>query len=102
MIKEKVLIVGGAGFVGSNLSHHLLDKHRPKELWIVDNLLSSETINIPRDSRVNFIFGSIADPNILSRLPDDLEIVFHLACYHGNQSSIYDPIEDHKNNSLTS
>ena len=98
----KILIVGGAGFVGSNLCHHILDKHDPKEIWIIDNLLSSEISNVPEDSKVNFIFGSVADDRVLSKLPKDLEVVFHLACYHGNQSSIADPIADHDNNTITS
>lgn len=101
MINKKILIVGGAGFVGSNLCHHLLNDHDPKEIWIVDNLLSSDISNVPLDSRVRFIFGSIAEDHILRQLPDDLEIVFHLACYHGNQSSIADPLADHDNNTLT-
>lgn len=100
MKNKKILIVGGAGFVGSNLCHHLLVDHDPKEIWIVDNLLSSDISNVPSDQRVRFIFGSIADDRILRQLPNDLEIVFHLACYHGNQSSIADPIADHDNNTL--
>lgn len=101
MVNKRILIVGGAGFVGSNLCHHLLDKHEPKEIWIVDNLLSSDISNVPVDPRVRFIFGSVADDRILRQIPDDLEIVFHLACYHGNQSSIADPLADHGNNTIT-
>jgi len=98
---RKILIVGGAGFVGSNLCHHILAQHDPKEVWIVDNLLSSDICNVPNDPRARFIFGSITEDKILHALPDDLEIVFHLACYHGNQSSIADPLADHDNNTLT-
>lgn len=99
---KKVLVVGGAGFVGSNLCHHILATQNPKQLIIVDNLLSSDISNVPVDPRVQFIFGSIADDRILNQLPNDLQIVFHLACYHGNQSSIADPIADHDNNTITS
>ena len=98
----KILIVGGAGFVGSNLAHYLLTNYRPAELWIVDNLLSSDISNVPEDDRVRFLFGSIAEDKILNKLPEDLDFVFHLACYHGNQSSIADPLADHDNNTLTS
>ena len=99
---SKILIVGGAGFVGSNLAHHLLESHAPKELWIVDNLLSSDVANLPTDPRVRFVYGSITEDNILGALPTDLNVVFHLACFHGNQSSIADPLADHQNNTLTS
>ena len=100
--KSKVLVVGGAGFVGSNLCHLLLEEEDLEELWIVDNLLSSDPCNVPQDKNVRFIYGSIADDRILSQLPRDMHYVFHLACYHGNQSSIADPFADHENNTLTS
>jgi nucleoside-diphosphate-sugar epimerase len=98
---KHVLVVGGAGFVGSNLSHMLLQSDL-SSITIVDNFMSSESINIPTDKRVNFIEGSIADNAVLSQLPMNLDYVWHLACYHGNQSSIFDPIADHANNNFTS
>ncbi|OCK06159.1 dTDP-glucose 4,6-dehydratase [Thalassospira sp. KO164] len=98
---KKVLVVGGAGFVGSNLVLKLLEQD-PKEIIIVDNLLSSDISNVVDDPRVTFVFGSITSDKILKNLPDDLEYAWHLSCYHGNQSSIHDPMADHENNTLTS
>ncbi|HYW56859.1 MAG TPA: NAD-dependent epimerase/dehydratase family protein [Polaromonas sp.] len=98
---SRVLIVGGAGFVGSNLVHQILEQ-APKEIIVVDNLLSSDVANIPADARVRFVFGSITEDRILASIPEDLDYAFHLACYHGNQSSIADPLADHDNNTLTS
>jgi len=97
----RVLVVGGAGFVGSNLVHQILEQE-PREIIVVDNLLSSDVANIPADARVRFVFGSITDERILAGLPEDLDYAFHLACFHGNQSSIADPFADHENNTLTS
>lgn len=97
---SNVLIVGGAGFVGSNLAKQIL-KHDPSELTIVDNFLSADPINVPEDERVRLIVGSITSERILRQLGDDLDYVFHLACYHGNQSSIADPLADHDNNTIT-
>jgi nucleoside-diphosphate-sugar epimerase len=97
----RILVVGGAGFVGSNLVHQLLHEGA-REIIVVDNLLSSDVSNIPADSRVRFVFGSITDEKILAELPQDLDFAFHLACYHGNQSSIANPLADHDNNTLTS
>ena len=96
----KVLVVGGAGFVGSTLVHDILTQD-PNKIIVVDNLLSSDISNIPHDDRVEFVFGTITNDLILQDLPEDLEFVFHLACYHGNQSSIFNPIADHANNTLT-
>lgn len=97
----KILVLGGAGFVGSNLVHQLLHEG-PREIIVVDNLLSSDVSNIPADQRVRFVFGSITEDKILADLPADLDFAFHLACYHGNQSSIANPLADHDNNTLTS
>jgi UDP-glucose 4-epimerase len=95
-----VLIVGGAGFVGSNLVKQLLEQ-APARVVIVDNLLSADISNVPDDPRVEFIRNSITDDAVLAVLPGNLDYVFHLACYHGNQSSIADPLADHENNTLT-
>jgi nucleoside-diphosphate-sugar epimerase len=97
---EKILVVGGAGFVGSNLVLALLDSE-PREVIVVDNLLSAERCNVPDHPAVRFVEGSITDDVILRRLPDDLNYVFHLATFHGNQNSIADPLADHENNTLT-
>ncbi len=98
--KARILIVGGAGFVGSNLAHMLVEQG-PEKLVIVDNLLSSDVVNLPDHEAVEFIFGSITSEQVLRQLPDDLDYVWHLSCYHGNQSSIHDPLADHENNTLT-
>jgi nucleoside-diphosphate-sugar epimerase len=96
----KVLVVGGAGFVGGNLARRVL-ADAPARLTIVDNLLSAEIENVPVAPVVDFRLGSIADDRLLEKLPVDSDYVFHLATYHGNQSSMADPIADHDNNTLT-
>src|SRR5262247_973730 len=96
-----VLVVGGAGFVGSALVCRLLDA-KPRCMTIVDNLLSADISNVPEHKAVEFILGSITDYAILSLLTRDRNYVFHLACYHGKQSSSQDLIAHHQNNTLTS
>jgi len=96
-----VLVVGGAGFVGSALVRRLIEA-KARHILIIDNLLSADISNVPEHPAIDFILGSIADDAILGRLPRDLDYAFHLACYHGNQSSIHDPLADHQNNTLTS
>lgn len=95
-----LLVVGGAGFVGGNLVRDALSADAARVV-VVDNLLSAERENVPNDARVEFIEGSIADEDILARLHDEFDYVFHLATYHGNQSSIANPLEDHANNLVT-
>ncbi len=97
---SRVLVIGGAGFVGSNLVRAVLDREA-RELVVVDNLLSAERENLPDDARVTLIEGSITDDEILAELRDDFAYVFHLSTYHGNQSSMADPLADHEHNTLT-
>jgi UDP-glucose 4-epimerase len=97
----KVLVVGGAGFVGSNLVRLLLQSN-VGQIIIVDNLLSSDMVNVPLDDRVTMIPRSITEDAVLASLPGDLDYAFALYCLHGNQSSIADPLLDHDNNTLPS
>ncbi len=94
------LVSGGAGFVGGNLVRRLLDMGAAS-IHIVDNLMSAELSNVPSDNRVFFSQASIADDSLLNSLNDRYDYVFHLSTYHGNQSSIHDPIADHDNNLIT-
>jgi nucleoside-diphosphate-sugar epimerase len=97
---DRLLVVGGAGFVGSNLVRLLLSDDAERVL-VVDNLLSSERENLPGDERVELIEASIADDDVLASLDDEFDVVYHLATYHGNQSSIANPLQDHENNLIT-
>ncbi len=98
---KSILVVGGAGFVGSNLVRLLLSNVRNIKILIVDNLLSAEIVNVPKDERVTFVEKSVTDFRVLAQLQDNIDYVFHLATYHGNQSSIFDPIVDNENNTQT-
>lgn len=96
-----VAIAGGAGFVGSNLAKMLL-KEDVRRVIIIDNLLSSDAVNIANDKRLEFIPRSITNSEILAKLPENLDYAYQLTTFHGNQSSIADPIRDHMHNNYTS
>src|SRR5688572_25139576 len=95
----RILVTGGAGFVGGNLCRRLLED-APARIIIIDNLLSAEIDNLPEGRGIEFIHGSLTNDRILAAL-QDLDFCFHLATYHGNQSSMHDPLADHENNTLT-
>ena len=100
--KSRLVVVGGAGFVGSNLVKMLLNENAEVLVTAIDNLISAEKENLPLDNpRLKFIQGSITEQSVLDQINDDVDYIFHLATYHGNQSSIFDPLADHANNTYT-
>jgi nucleoside-diphosphate-sugar epimerase len=88
-----VLVTGGAGCVGSNLTKALIKAEA--KVIILDDLSSSYEWNIPASDRVMFIKGSILDDEMLKRAfkfkPD---YVFHLAAHFANQNSVDNPETD--------
>jgi len=100
--RSKVIVVGGAGFVGSNLVKMILNNNPETKVVAIDNLMSAEKENLPLDNpNLTFIQGTITDDKVLNQIHDDVDYIFHLATYHGNQSSIHDPLADHANNTYT-
>ena len=91
LINKSILITGGAGMIGTNLTKALL-KENVREIIVLDDLSAAEKWNIPEDQKVHFIQGSILDEEILkhafSKNPD---YVFHLAAHFANQNSVDHP-----------
>lgn len=76
----KVLVTGGAGFIGSHLVDSLIG--RGMKVRVVDNLTSGDLKNIEPwldDSRFEFFHGDLKDLGTASRSVDGVEAVFHLA-----------------------
>jgi UDP-glucose 4-epimerase len=99
---SKIIVVGGAGFVGSNLVKMILNNNSESTVIAIDNMMSAERKNLPlQNKRLTFLEGSITDENLLIQIRDEVDYIFHLATYHGNQSSIHNPLADHANNTYT-
>ena len=91
---KNVLITGGAGCVGSNLTKALI-KAGTSKIIILDDLSAAEKWNIPADPAVIFIEGSVLDDECLKRaFSSRLDFVFHLAAHFANQNSVDKPETD--------
>src|ERR1043165_5705502 len=74
---KKILVTGGAGFVGSNLVRTLVQKHGAK-LTVLDDLFTGSTGNLEGVAH-HFVLGSVEDKDLVNKCVRDKEIVFHLA-----------------------
>ena len=84
---KKVIVTGGAGFIGSNLVKKLLDLNVEK-LLIIDDLSTGNESNISSivsDKRVQFLNSKIEDIENLSELFKDYDFCYHLAAGVGVQ-----------------
>jgi dTDP-glucose 4,6-dehydratase len=89
----KMLVTGGAGFIGGNFVHYTL-KNRPEyELTVVDKLTyagNPDTLNSILD-KIDFVTGDICDRELMDRLIGETDIVVHFAAESHNDNSLRDP-----------
>lgn len=84
----KILLTGGAGFIGAHLCKKLLEnKH---QVFVLDNLSNSKRHNIP--TAAHFIAGDITDSTLWKQLPDT-DIIIHLAALISVAESMNDPVK---------
>jgi UDP-glucose 4-epimerase len=88
----KVLVTGGAGFIGSNLVRQLVADGN--DVTVLDNLLSGFRSNLYQFPQVRFIEGDIRDDVAVAEAIKGIEVVFHLAASVGNKRSIDHPLID--------
>ncbi len=91
---QTVLITGGAGAIGSNLSRALAEAGAAKVV-ILDNLSASKLWNIPNLPNVLFVRGDMTNDVDLKRVfRERPTIIFHLAAFFANQNSVDFPERD--------
>ncbi len=100
-IKETILITGGAGFIGSNLTNYFINSGH--QVICIDNLSGGYEKNLKINKKLIFIKGSCSDNKILKlAFKYNPTIILHLAARKGfNYTSVLNPIEDLKNNSIS-
>jgi len=99
----RILITGGAGFIGSNLTHYFLQKGH--NVRVLDNLSRQGTPSnlefIQKSGGdLEFIKGDIRDFDVCSRAVKDVDLVYHLAAQVAVTTSVVDPRHDFEVNLL--
>lgn len=85
----RILITGGAGFIGSHVAEHFCSR---AEVRVLDNLRSGYRGNLD-GMDVEFVEGSVTDSDAVARAVKDVDYVFHLAAMVSVPESMGNPVE---------
>src|SRR5438552_4880107 len=87
----KVLVTGGAGFIGHHLATALV--RRGDDVVVLDSLITGMASRLaPVRNSIRWVRGDIRDPETVSSATSGMEVVFHLAALPSVKRSIDDPI----------
>jgi UDP-glucose 4-epimerase len=97
----KILVTGGAGFIGSHLCEHLVASGA--HVIVLDNFRNGkrENLRFPGAETMEVIEGDIVDAVMCERAMVGVDTVYHLACL-GVRHSLHSPVENHQVNALGS
>jgi dTDP-glucose 4,6-dehydratase len=89
----RLLVTGGAGFIGSNFVHHVV-AHTDAHVTVLDKLTyagnRASLAGLP-DDRVELVEGDIADAELVDALFAKADAVVHYAAESHNDNSLHDP-----------
>src|SRR2546422_4897815 len=91
---QRVLITGGAGFIGSHLSEALLAQGR--EVFVVDNLSTGSYSNIEHlltNPKFHFTQASILDSFPVEKAVENVDFIYHLAAAVGVELVVHSPVQ---------
>ncbi|MQW77990.1 dTDP-glucose 4,6-dehydratase [Nocardioides sp. dk4132] len=90
---DRILVTGGAGFIGSNFVHHLLARTDAR-VTVLDRLTyaaSREALDGLPPERVSLVVGDVADAAVVDPLVAEHDAVVHFAAESHNDNSLADP-----------
>jgi UDP-N-acetylglucosamine 4-epimerase len=96
---KKVLITGGAGFIGSNIVDYLLEKGY--KVKVLDNLSTGSVKNIEHNFANNnfeFVWGDVSNIESIRKAFSDVDLICHQAALGSVPRSIENPLSTHESN----
>lgn len=97
MAVGRILVTGGAGFIGSHLVEALLGKGY--KIRVLDNLSTGKVANLPAGNpELELMIGDVADSAVVEQAMRDCSAVVHLAAVASVQASVDDPVATHQAN----
>jgi len=94
----RVVVTGGAGFIGANLCRELKDAPGVSEVIALDDLSTGRRENLAPVEGTELVVGSILDPPLLAEVFDGADAVVHLAARPSVPRSLADPLATHEAN----
>ena len=95
-----ILITGGAGFIGSNITEFLLTNNKVNKVRILDNLSTGNKNNITSfiGDKVEFMYGDITNLETCRKACEGMDRICHQAALGSVPRSINDPLSSHQSN----
>ena len=90
----KIIVTGGAGFIGSNFVHWVVDNQPNVHVTVLDALTyagNKENLAGIPEERMTFVHGDICDTELLNQLVPGTDAIVHFAAESHNDNSIADP-----------
>jgi dTDP-glucose 4,6-dehydratase len=89
----KILVTGGAGFIGANFVHYTLKNKPDYEITVIDALTyaGDETTLQTAMKKIRFVKGDICDKELINKLVSEVDIVVHFAAESHNDNSLRNP-----------
>lgn len=91
---KNIVVTGGAGFIGSNFVHWVLDNQPDAHVTVLDALTyagNRENLAGRDPERMTFVYGDICDADLVDRLFAEADACVHFAAESHNDNSIADP-----------
>lgn len=93
-VPKNVIVTGGAGFIGSNFVHWVIENQPGVHVTVLDALTYAgnpdNIAGLPQD-RMTFVHGDICDAELVDKLAADADAIVHFAAESHNDNSILDP-----------
>ena len=94
-LPRRLLVTGGAGFIGSNFVRRVLDRHRDTSITVLDRLTyagnRANLADAEGEPRLTFVEGDIADADLVDRLAAEVDGIVNFAAESHVDRSIEEP-----------